>query len=481
MIDQSSRIRVECADRVATLRFGEAALSRRLLRELDQALRSLERSRAADVLILRAAGPDRFPSGPDLDEYQSLIDDESRRRFAYLGQSVFDRLEQLSTVMPTIAFIEGECTNAGLELALACDFRLAVARPETRLGFNALGNGLMPCWGATQRLPRLIGYRRAEVMLVGNRILTARAAKSIGLVDHAFGPKPAKTELNWFVADVQDRGRRANRQHGRRGWRLRLREHPGWFRPGPAAPNPMARILGDTMTHGWRFGIEEGLTAERAAFAADGHHPAGEELRRLARRRQEQAAIWEHVPVPKRIGIYGGENRAIELAVIALHAGEAVALFDANADLRGAIAQRMKQALRQAVTDGRFTMLEAEQKFKAFRITSCFDSYDLVLLTGPDSAQVEALIELDRRLPAEVGLVVTSPTINLGPLARGLRHGSRLLGAHFPSGESVIAPIELVATRLTAERQLARLFRWLAHAGFTANTPETDISRTAAA
>lgn len=479
MNDQFSKVRVECADRVATLRFGEPTLSRGLLRELDRALRGLERSRAADVLVLRSAEPCGFPNGPDLDEYLSLIDDESRRRFAYLGQSVFDRLEQFSAVMPTIAYIEGDCTNAGLELALACDFRLAVARPETRIGFEGICNGLLPCWGATQRLTRLIGFRRAEELLTRNRILPARAAKAIGLIDHAFGSRPAKTELNWFVADVQDRGRRADRERGRRGWRLRLREHPGWFRPRPASGHPIARIITQTMAHGWRFGIDEGFAAERAAFAANGHHPAGTEARRLARLRRDQAQAWSDVPVPKRIGIYGGENLAVDLAVVALYAGDAAAMFDADSNLRGSISSRLKQALNKAVADGKFTLLEAEQKIKAFRVTSCFDSCDLVILTGPDATQVEALIELDRRLPAEVGLVVTSPTIHLGPLAKGLEHGERLLGAHFPSDHS--RPIELIATRLANEQHLARLFCWLLHAGFAANPPGTTTPRAAAA
>ncbi len=481
MSDPLTRMRVECADGVATIRFVERTLTRGVLRELDRALRGLERTRTADVLIIRGNEKLGFPNGLDLDEYSSLIDDESRRRFSDLGQSVFDRLENLSLAMPTIALIEGECSNGGLELALACDFRLAVAKPETRIGFDALANGFLPCWGASQRLPRLIGYRRAEEILLEGRLLPARTAKSIGLVDHAFGQRPAKTELNWFVADVQDRGRRADRLRGRRGWRLRFREHPAWFRPKPILDNPLAQIAAESMAHGWRFGVEEGLAGERAAFAFDGHHPLGEESRRLARVRRDQALAWHSVPVPKRIGIHGGENLAISLAVDALYAGEAVALFDADALVRGSIAHRLKDALRRAVDDGRFTMLEAEQKLKAFRVTSCFDAFELVFLTGPDSKQVEALIELDRRLPADIALVVTSPGINLGPLLKGLQHGERVIGAELPSREAANLPIDLRASRATAERPMAQVFRWLAHAGFAVNAAELSVRHVAAA
>jgi hypothetical protein len=126
-------------------------------------------------------------------------------------------------------------------------------------------------------------------------------------------------------------------------------------------------------------------------------------------------------------------------------------------------------------------MLEAEQKLKAFRVTSCFDAYELVFLTGPDSKQVEALIELDRRLPAEIALVVTSPGIKLGPLVKGLQHGERVIGADLASRDVPNPPIDLQATGATAERPMARVFRWLAHAGYAVNAAELGMRHVAAA
>src|SRR5262249_44726294 len=149
-----------------------------------------------------------FLSGPDLDEYESLVTREQRRGYALLGQDILQQLSDLVGHVATIAYVDGECTSAALELALACDFRLAVARPENRLGFDFFDRGLLPCWGATQRLPRLIGPRAGPDMLLNNTTMPARAAKKLGLVDHAFGPRPAKTELWWFIADVLDNRRR---------------------------------------------------------------------------------------------------------------------------------------------------------------------------------------------------------------------------------------------------------------------------------
>src|SRR5262249_2332320 len=149
---------------------------------------------------------------------------ESVRGFALAGQAVFSQLESLSNTTLTVAYISGRCTEAGLELALACDYRLALATPDTTIGCEALERGVFPCWGLTRRLPGLIGVRSALDLMLGERLIPARAARNLGLVDHAFGPRPAKSELWSFIADLQDRPRMPNRARGRRKFWSRLRE-----------------------------------------------------------------------------------------------------------------------------------------------------------------------------------------------------------------------------------------------------------------
>jgi 3-hydroxyacyl-CoA dehydrogenase / enoyl-CoA hydratase / 3-hydroxybutyryl-CoA epimerase len=469
MTGEPSLLRFECYERIATISFTEATLTRRMLRELDRELRALERAGAADILILQGGRPGCFLTGPSLNEYAGLTDDESRRGFAQLGQSILNRLENLSATTATVAFVDGECINAGLELALACDFRLAVARPETRIGFTAISDGLLPGWGGIQRLFRLVGLTRAGELLLNNRLLPARAAKTLGLFDHAFGPRPAKTELNWFIADVQDRGRRADRELGRRSWWTRLRESSKWTRPALKSFDPMGERVVESMLHGWRFGVEEGLAAERNAFSRGAHHPAGEERRRLARQRLDLGRRWREVPGPARVGIHGGSDAAIELAVAALYAGCTLSIFDPNEAERAAIPERLRRATQRAVEQGRFTVLEVEQKLKTIAISSAFDKVDLVLMTGADRAQAAALVELDRRLPAEPILATTSLTLRLAPLA--LKQPQRTASVHFTS---IAAPptVELVGTRFTDERTIAGLFRWLSQCGFIVNAPE---------
>src|SRR5690242_7482525 len=126
MLYQSAGLRLECSEQVATLWLDTPVVTRALLLELGDALDVMKRCPAADVLVLRGGQPGVFLMGPDLDEYAGPSDAESRRGFSRLGQETLQRLSDLSIHVATIAYIDGECTSAGLELALACDFRLAV-------------------------------------------------------------------------------------------------------------------------------------------------------------------------------------------------------------------------------------------------------------------------------------------------------------------------------------------------------------------
>lgn len=127
------------------------ALSFTVLREIGEALDAV-RDTDARALLITGAGDKAFCAGADIPELQnrSLM---AQKRGAELGQSVFARLDTLP--MASVALINGYAFGGGLELALACTFRLAV--PEAKMGLPEIKLGLIPGYGGTQRLPRLVG------------------------------------------------------------------------------------------------------------------------------------------------------------------------------------------------------------------------------------------------------------------------------------------------------------------------------------
>lgn len=131
----------------------------------------------ARALVVTGAGPKAFCAGADVKELRGR-DQAAQRRGAERGQTVFAKLDALP--MPSVAAINGFAFGGGLELALACTFRLAA--PAAKMGLPEVKLGLIPGYGGTQRLPRVVGEARALEMILTGRTVGAEEAARIGLV-----------------------------------------------------------------------------------------------------------------------------------------------------------------------------------------------------------------------------------------------------------------------------------------------------------
>ncbi len=157
------------------------ALSFSLIAELGAAIEAVGRSDAR-ALIITGAGAKAFCAGADIKE---LMDRPMQSQYdgAVFGQTTFAALERLR--MPSIALINGYAFGGGLELAMACTFRMATE--NARLGLPEVRLGLIPGYGGTQRLARLIGESRALEMILTARTVTAQEAVTSGLVNRLAG------------------------------------------------------------------------------------------------------------------------------------------------------------------------------------------------------------------------------------------------------------------------------------------------------
>jgi enoyl-CoA hydratase len=175
-------ITVEVAEGVATVVVNRPkalnALNAATIGELDEALVALTAAPEVRVVILTGAGEKAFVAGADISEMTAL-DGAGGQSLAERGQRVFHRLETMGK--PSIAAINGFALGGGCELALACSIRIAA--DTARLGLPEVTLGLIPGYGGTQRLPRLVGRGHAlELILTGGMVDAARAAE-IGLVN----------------------------------------------------------------------------------------------------------------------------------------------------------------------------------------------------------------------------------------------------------------------------------------------------------
>ncbi len=155
--------------------------SREALEDFDAALDAI-RDLKPKGLVIRS-GKDSFIAGADVEEFTRFASPEEALAFVKLGWDVFERLSRLP--FPTTALINGFCMGGGLELALACRYRVALDDPKTRLAFPEVMLGIVPTWHGVQWLPKVVGPAAAMDMLLTGKALDARRAKRIGLVDQA--------------------------------------------------------------------------------------------------------------------------------------------------------------------------------------------------------------------------------------------------------------------------------------------------------
>lgn len=145
--------------------------------ELENAVSRIEQDDGIWGVIITGSGR-AFSSGTDISEFPSTV--EQARKITAYSQNLFNRLENLEK--PVIAVINGFALGGGLELALACDIRIAA--DHVKLGFPEAKVGAIPCYGGTQRLTRLVGSGRAKEIIFTGRMLSAQEALGMGLVNH---------------------------------------------------------------------------------------------------------------------------------------------------------------------------------------------------------------------------------------------------------------------------------------------------------
>lgn len=164
------------------------ALSKQVMEELAQALDYLDKDKPAG-LIIRSGKSNGFIAGADIAEFSSISQPKEGQALIERGWNLFNRLSQVK--YPTLALIHGMCLGGGLELALACRYRVLVDSPKPSLALPEVMLGIYPGWGGVKRLPALIGPQKAMDMMLTGRSLDARRAKSYGLVDYVVAPRVA--------------------------------------------------------------------------------------------------------------------------------------------------------------------------------------------------------------------------------------------------------------------------------------------------
>ncbi len=224
---KKSAISYVVSNRVATLTFDckdekVNKLSTGVLQELSQTLDAIAAESTLDILIINSAKPDVFIAGADINEIRDIQDAADGESKAKLGQSILHKIAQLK--IPSIAIVHGAALGGGLELALACTYRIVTDHPKTVLGLPEVNLGIIPGFGGTQRLPKLIGLSRSLPIILTGKAIKGSQALKLGLADVCCSKAYIPQKLEELVATIKTKKGPADIRQ-----RRQLKGLAGWF------------------------------------------------------------------------------------------------------------------------------------------------------------------------------------------------------------------------------------------------------------
>jgi 3-hydroxyacyl-CoA dehydrogenase/enoyl-CoA hydratase/3-hydroxybutyryl-CoA epimerase len=462
-------------------------LNRQIFADLDAALTSVSEETGITLLIVRSAKASGFLAGADLHQFAHVQTAADTSALSELGQTHFERLANLP--IPVLAVIHGPCLGGGLELALACDYRLVVDQPGTQLGLPELELGLLPAWGGTQRLPRVVGVERALTMILLSRRLSPRDALRWGLADAvAVDDRHIAPELQKLIEQAASEGKRQRTRLPGRTWRQRLLESNPFgrrvlfkgmervLRRRVPDDMPAPREALEAVRVGVSQGMQAGLAYEREAIGRLAMTPACRNLVGLFFQREEARklpASWKEAPQIRRIGVVGAGTMGAGIAQLAAIRGCEVVLQEVNEEALGTGLLKIAVLFEKAVERGILTRDEMNRKLSSIKGGTTwkgFDNVELVIEAAIEDLEAKRALfrELDRRTRPTAVLATNTSSLPVAALQEGLSHPERMAGMHFFNPVHKLPLVEIARTPRTNEPTLAAIARL---AGALGKTP----------
>jgi 3-hydroxyacyl-CoA dehydrogenase/enoyl-CoA hydratase/3-hydroxybutyryl-CoA epimerase len=437
-----------------------------VLTELMAIIRKIEKNKSIQGLIITSDKSTGFIVGADIQIISQLKTKKEILAFIRQGQSVFDALADLK--IPTVALINGLCLGGGLELALACDYRIGLDDNKTRLGLPEIRLGIHPGWGGTVRLPRLLGAPRALELILTGKIIYPYAAAKLGLIDivvplrqaeraalYYASIKPKKrtllSALNWKKLSNYAWVRNLIGTVFRR--RLMAKINPSHY-PAPYAALHLWQQYGVTD----KAFLQEADSLSKLAMTATAKHLMRvfflrERLKKLAKKK---AAIFQYVHVIGA-GTMGGD-----IAAWCALQGLNVTLQDRNAKC---LAPPMTRA---------YTLFQ--KRLKTPRAIQAAMDRLLPDLAGYGIRRADIIIEavfedltikqdlfrqLEHQAKPDALLATNTSSLVLESIQQGLKHPERLVGLHFFNPVAKMPLLEVVQSSMSKPELIEKAFAFV--------------------
>jgi 3-hydroxyacyl-CoA dehydrogenase/enoyl-CoA hydratase/3-hydroxybutyryl-CoA epimerase len=444
------------------------SLSTEVMLELTMLLDGLE-ANLPQGLVIYSKKSNGFIAGADIREFEQQTDQTAAKLGIQQAQSLFTQLENLPC--PTVASIHGFCLGGGLELALACDYRVAQNVDSTRIGFPEIQLGIFPGFGGTARSVRLLGGQKALTLILGARTLKARAAKSIGLIDHVVAEH---SSLRWAVRKLiikQPKPRRAGK------WEQ--------FSGCPGIRHVIAKIMARqvakkaraehypapyTLIDLWRtvgndFEALLAGEAEKVSELLMGN--TSRNLRRVFRLQEQLKELGKPdssetnngIPrwKPRRVHVVGAGVMGGDIAAWCALSGLEVTLQDREYDFIAPALKRAETLFKKKLkTPAR--IIAAKSRLIADVAGEGISRADVIIEAIFENleAKQQLFIDVEKKARPDALLATNTSAIPLAEIADGLQQPNRLIGLHFFNPVEKMPLVEVVRDIHTSETSIKK-------------------------
>ena len=437
------------ADGVAWLLFDRAdssanTLSAEVIEGLDRVLAELETNRPTG-LVIRSAKTSGFIAGADVNEFRGAADPKQVEAAIGRAHAVIDRLEALR--IPTVAVIHGFCLGGGLEVALACQMRIAIS--DARFGFPEVMLGLHPGLGGTARFTALVNPMQAMTLMLTGRTVDARKAKALGLVDAVCEERHVRNAVKDAMSGRLKRAKKSllvtllNLGPARRLLANRMRAEAEKAAPHEHYPAP------DALIDLWeRHGGDKAamLAAEKTSFAYLMVTPTAQNLIRVFFLREQMKKLAGSGNAIEHVHVIGAGAMGGDIAAWCAGQDLRVTLADMKAE---PIASAMKRAaeLFGKILRKRTASRDALDRLIPDMVGEGVRGADLIIEAVPEKLELKQKVyaAIEPKMKPGAILATNTSSIPLQDLRTTLQRPERLLGLHFFNPVSRLQLVEVVS------------------------------------
>lgn len=467
-------------DAVAVLTFdlpGSRAntLGRAVLAEFQSVFDALASRTDLRGLVLRSGKPAMFIAGADLKELGSISPDPAiNRAVVKAGLDIVAAVENLP--FPTVAAIEGACVGGGLELALGFDYRICSTHPKTEIGLPEVKIGLIPGWGGTQRLARLIGPATAAELICAGETVKAERARQLGIVFDAVPSERLQDEalrlVRWAAESGEWRENRKRKQQpvglseDQLGFAMAVAKAVVMEKTKGQLPAPPAAL--EAIAKGCNLPLAEGLKVETELFVPLAGSPVSRNLIAvffMGQRLQKETGVSSADVKPReiqRVGVLGAGLMGAGIAGAHVRRGIPVMMLDAAPPALEKGVAAITKSMEGRVGIGRMTrdeLLAALGRLSTTTTLAAMADRDLVIeaVVENEAVKVDVYQKLQDIVPADALIASNTSTISITRMAKAVRRPENFAGMHFFNPVDRMQLVEVIRGEKTSDETVVTL------------------------